>query len=82
LEDKIGAWHSNELEGFYDADRDHLYPLAPEAARAYRTAHAEEELKMQALVSLWLRELTTGELPSLEQELDEAGQKTQARADS
>ena len=34
---------------------------------------------MQALVSLWLRELTAGELPSLEQVLDEAGRKAQAR---
>jgi hypothetical protein len=54
-------------------------PLDPQAARAYTTARAEEKLKMQALVSLWLRELTAGELPSLEQVLDEAGRKAQAR---
>ena len=54
-------------------------PLDPQTARAYSAAHAEEKMKMQALVSLWLRELTAGGLPSLEQVLDEAGRKAQAR---
>jgi hypothetical protein len=42
-------------------------PLDPQTARAYGAARAEEKLKMQALVGLWLRELTSNELPSLEQ---------------
>jgi hypothetical protein len=54
-------------------------PLDPQTARAYSAARAEEKMKMQALVSLWLRELTAGELPSLEQVLDEAGRKAQER---
>jgi hypothetical protein len=45
-------------------------PLDPQTARAYGAARAEEKLKMQALVGLWLRELTSNELPSLEQALD------------
>ena len=31
----------------------------PQTARAYGAARAEEKLKMQALVGLWLRELTS-----------------------
>jgi hypothetical protein len=54
-------------------------PLDPQTARAYGAAPAEEKLKMQALVGLWLRELTSNELPSLEQVLDEAGRKAQTR---
>ena len=54
-------------------------PLDPQTARAYGAARAEEKLKMQALVGLWLRELTSNELPSWEQVLDEAGRKAQAR---
>jgi hypothetical protein len=37
-------------------------PLDPQTARAYSAARADEKMKMQALVSLWLRELTAGEL--------------------
>jgi hypothetical protein len=40
---------------------------------------AEEKLKIQALVSVWLRELTARETPSLQQVLDEAGRKAQER---
>jgi hypothetical protein len=54
-------------------------PLDPQTARAYSAARADEKMKMQALVSLWLRELTAGELSSLEQVLDETGRKAQAR---
>jgi hypothetical protein len=54
-------------------------PLDPQTAQAYGAARAEEKLKIQALVGLWLRELTSGEIPSLEQALDEAGRKAQAR---
>lgn len=54
-------------------------PLDPQTARAYGATGAEEKQKIKALVSLWLRELTAGELPSLQQVLDEAGRKAQAR---
>jgi hypothetical protein len=54
-------------------------PLDPQTARAYAAAGDEEKLKMRALLSLWVRELTASELPSLQQVLDEAGRKAQAR---
>ena len=54
-------------------------PLDPQTAQAYGAARTEEKLKMQALVRLWLRELTARELPSLKQVLDEAGHKAQER---
>lgn len=54
-------------------------PLDPQTAQAYTSARAEEKAKMQALISLWLRELTSGELPKLQQVLDEAGRKAQKR---
>lgn len=54
-------------------------PLDPEAARAYNSAAPEEKRKIQALLSLWLRELAAGEYPSLQQVLDEVGRKAQSR---
>ena len=53
-------------------------PLEPQTAQAYNSAPAEEKRKMQALLSLWLRELVGGEQRSLQQMLDEAGRKAQA----
>lgn len=40
-------------------------PLDPQTARAYDSAAPEEKRKIQALLSLWLRELAAGEYPSL-----------------
>ncbi len=54
-------------------------PLDPQTARAYESAAPEEKRKMQALLSLWLRELAAGEYPSLQQVLDEVGRKAKAR---
>lgn len=54
-------------------------PLDPQTARAYSAARDEEKRKIQALLSLWLRELAVGELPTLQQVLDETGRKAQAR---
>jgi len=51
----------------------------PQTARAYECARPEEKLKIQALLSLWLRELVGGEYPSLQQVLDDLGQKAKAR---
>lgn len=54
-------------------------PLDPQTARAYDSAPLEEKRKLQALLSLWLRELAAGEYPSLPEALDQAGRKAQAR---
>ena len=54
-------------------------PLDPQTAQAYRAARADERRKIQALVGLWLRELTARESGSLPQVLDEIGKKAQAR---
>jgi hypothetical protein len=48
-------------------------PLDPQTARAYGSAAPEQKRKIQALLSLWLRELTASEPPSLQQVLDDAG---------
>jgi hypothetical protein len=54
-------------------------PLDPQTARAYDSASPEEKRKIQALLSLWLRELAASEYPSLQQVLDEVGNKAKAR---
>jgi len=54
-------------------------PLDPETARAYDSAAPEEKRKMEALLSLWLRELAVGDYPPLQQVLDEVGRKAKAR---
>jgi len=54
-------------------------PLDPETARAYNSAAPDEKRKIQALVSLWLRELAAGEYSSLQQVLDEVGSKAKSR---
>lgn len=54
-------------------------PFDPQTAAAYGAARAEEKQKIQALVSLWLRELTAQEHPSLQQVLDETGRRAQER---
>jgi hypothetical protein len=56
-----------------------MIPLDPQTARAYDSADPEQKRKIQALLSLWLRELTAGEYPSLEQVLDKVGRKTKDR---
>ena len=54
-------------------------PLDPQTARAYDSASPEEKRKIQALLSLWLRELAAGDYPPLQQVLDEVGNKAKAR---
>ncbi len=54
-------------------------PLDPQTAQAYDSAGPEQKRKMQALLSLWLRELAAGDSASLEQVLEEVGRKAQAR---
>jgi len=53
-------------------------PLDAQTARAYDSATPEERRKMQALLSLWLRELAAGDYPSLEKVLAEVGAKAKA----
>jgi len=54
-------------------------PLDPQTARAYKSAPPEEKRRIQALLSLWLRELAAGEYPSLQKVLDDVGSKAKAR---
>jgi hypothetical protein len=54
-------------------------PLDPQTAQMYNSASAEQKHKMQALLGLWLRELVGGKQRSLQQILDEAERKAQAR---
>lgn len=54
-------------------------PLDPKAARAYNAASPEERRKMQALLSLWLRELAQADSTSVQQVLDEVGEKARER---
>ena len=54
-------------------------PLDPETARAYESASPEDRRKIQAVVSLWVRELAAKTLPSLQSVLDDIGSKAQAR---
>jgi hypothetical protein len=53
--------------------------LDPQTALAYERTLPEEKLKIQALLSLWLRELVGGEHHSLQQILNDVGQKAKAR---
>jgi hypothetical protein len=53
--------------------------LDPQTARVSDSAEPEQKRKSQALLSLWLRQLAGSEYPSLQQILDEFGQKAKAR---
>ena len=53
--------------------------LDPEAARAYDAAPPEDKKKMQALLSLWLKDLVTAEPAALKQIMDDLGRKARAR---
>jgi hypothetical protein len=54
-------------------------PLDPQTAKAYDSADPDQKRKIQALLGLWLRELTFGENLPLEQILEEVGKKARAR---
>jgi len=53
-------------------------PLDAQTARAYSSASPEEKKKIEALLSVWLRALTAGQYPSLQQVLDDIGRKADA----
>jgi hypothetical protein len=54
-------------------------PLDPQTAKAYDSAGPEQKRKIQALLSLWLRELAAGEHPPLQKVLDDAGREAKDR---
>jgi len=54
-------------------------PLDPQTAQAYDSASPQEKRKLQALLGLRLRELASGEYPSLQKTLDELGRKAKDR---
>ena len=53
--------------------------LDPQTAQAYDSASPQEKRKLQALLSLRLRELASTEYPSLQKTLDEVGRKAKDR---
>jgi hypothetical protein len=54
-------------------------PLDPDTARAYNSADPEEKKKIQALLSLWARELSVGPRRPLSEVLEGVGRKAAAR---
>jgi hypothetical protein len=54
-------------------------PLEPEIARAYDAAPVEDKKKMQALLSLWLRDLVSAESATLREIMDDVSRKACAR---
>jgi len=54
-------------------------PVDPQTAQAYDSASPQEKRKLQALLSLRLRELASEDFPSLQEVLDKVGQKARAR---
>jgi hypothetical protein len=54
-------------------------PLDPQTAQAYDSASPQEKRKLQALLSLRLRELASEDFPSLQEVLNKVGQKAKAR---
>jgi hypothetical protein len=53
-------------------------PLDPLTARAYEAAAPEDKKKIQALLGLWVRELSATSSPSLREVLDRVGRRAQA----
>jgi hypothetical protein len=51
----------------------------PANGEAYDSASPQEKRKLKALLSLRLRELASGEYPSLQKTLDELGRKAKDR---
>jgi hypothetical protein len=54
-------------------------PVDPVTARAYEAALPEERRKLELLLRLRLRELTTGPSRPLKQIMDELGQEAESR---
>ena len=60
-------------------DKTITIPLDPETARAYQSASPDEKRKLQAILSLWLRELAFESQPSLDAVLEQIGANAKAR---
>jgi hypothetical protein len=54
-------------------------PVDPEAAQAFANASPEQQRKLALLLSLRLRELTTGSVRPLNEIMDEIGAQAEAR---
>jgi hypothetical protein len=54
-------------------------PIDPQTVRAYESAAPDEKQKIQVLLGIWLRELAARDYPSLQEILDEVGDKAKAR---
>ena len=54
-------------------------PVDQQVAQAWDAAGDQERQKAQALVGLWLREILSEKRRSLEEIMDEAGRKAEAR---
>ena len=50
-----------------------------EAARAFNTAPATEQRKMEALLSLWLKEIAAADARPLKEVMDDIGREAQRR---
>jgi predicted restriction endonuclease len=50
-----------------------------EAAKAYKSASPDERKKIQFLISIWLKEVTSKDKSSLKQIMDDISEKAQAR---
>jgi hypothetical protein len=53
--------------------------LDSEAASVFRAARPEEQKRMEALLSLWLKEIASTENLSLKEVMDDMGRKAQER---
>ena len=76
---KLYFFAYNEWEVRIVANPTITIPVDPQTAQVYNSAAPEERRRIQALLSLWLRELAAGDSPSLQQVLDEVGRKAKAR---
>ena len=54
-------------------------PLDPELAQVYDRASSENQRKLQALISLWLRDMDSSNPVSLSNLMDEISDKATAR---
>lgn len=54
-------------------------PLDPATAKAYKDARPEEKKKIQAIVRVWLRDLSSAKPGTLSQLLDEVSEKAVQR---
>ena len=54
-------------------------PLDPEAAKAYNAAPLDDQRKIKALLSLWLRDLAKAEPSDLKKLMDDVSRKARAQ---